>query len=135
MAILKFHRQQVIGPFIADFYCATARLVIEIDGDIHDYQAGSDEARTKHLEDYGYKIIRFRNEIVINDIDCVLEQIKIAALKRISNFIPLPSPDTWRREESLTPDHLREYKDIAGSPNPRGGESPLAPNSGEKAEG
>jgi very-short-patch-repair endonuclease len=38
LAGLKFRRQEVIGPFIADFYCASARLIVEVDGDIHDDQ-------------------------------------------------------------------------------------------------
>ena len=76
---LKFHRQHVIGPFIADFYCASARLVIEVDGDIHDLQADYDAARTRQFMDYGYRVIRFNNEMVINETEEVLSQILAAA--------------------------------------------------------
>ncbi len=60
----KFRRQQPIGPFIADFYCAEARLVVEVDGPSHDGQGGYDERRTKWLEGQGYRVVRLTNEAV-----------------------------------------------------------------------
>ena len=45
---LKFRRQHPLGPFITDFYCAEKRLVVEIDGDIHDLQKTQDEQRTRN---------------------------------------------------------------------------------------
>ncbi len=93
LAGLKFYRQDVIGPFIADFYCASARLVVEVDRDIHDYQKDQDNARTRQFEDYGYRVIRFRNEEVLNELGTVLSQISVAALS------PDPSPDPGGREQ------------------------------------
>src|SRR5512135_1826155 len=75
---LKFRRQHPLGPFIADFYCAECRLVVEIDGDIHDLQAQHDQARTERFEEYGYRVIRFRNEQVLNDVNGVLASIQSA---------------------------------------------------------
>lgn len=75
---LKFRRQHPLGPFIADFYCAARRLVVEIDGDIHDLQPERDAARTEQFEQYGYRVIRFRNEQVLNDIESVLAAIEAA---------------------------------------------------------
>ena len=75
---LKFRRQHPLGPFIADFYCAECRLVIEIDGDIHDLQVQHDQARTERFEEYGYQVIRFRNEQVLNDLTGVLASIQAA---------------------------------------------------------
>ena len=75
---LKFRRQHPLGPFIADFYCAARRLVVEIDGDIHDLQPERDAARTEQFEQYGYRVIRFRNKQVLNDIEDVLVAIEAA---------------------------------------------------------
>jgi very-short-patch-repair endonuclease len=73
---LKFRRQHPLGPFVADFYCATRRLVVEIDGDIHDLQPAHDAARTEQFEQYGYHVIRFRNEQVLSNIEDVLVAIE-----------------------------------------------------------
>ncbi len=78
LAGLKFRRQHPLGPFIADFYCAECRLVVEIDGDVHDLQAQHDLARTERFEEYGYQVIRFRNEQVLNDLNGVLTSIQAA---------------------------------------------------------
>jgi very-short-patch-repair endonuclease len=75
---LKFRRQHPLGPFIADFYCAARRLVVEIDGDIHDLQPERDAARTEQFKQYGYRLIRFRNKQVLNDIEDVLVAIEAA---------------------------------------------------------
>lgn len=72
---LKFRRQSPIGPFIADFYCAAHRLIVEVDGDIHDLHVDEDLARTRQFEDYGYRVIRFRNEEIENDMQAVLGKI------------------------------------------------------------
>lgn len=77
---LKFRRQHPLGSFIADFCCPARRLVVEIDGDIHDLQAGRDAARTEQFEQYRYRVIRFRNEQVLNHIEGVLAAIQAACL-------------------------------------------------------
>ncbi|MFQ5610590.1 MAG: endonuclease domain-containing protein [Anaerolineae bacterium] len=74
----KFRRQHPLGPFIADFYCPACRLVVEIDGDIHDLQPERDAARTERFEQYGYRVIRFRNEQVLDDLEGVLTAIEAA---------------------------------------------------------
>ena len=75
---LKFRRQHPLDIFIADFYCHQKKLIIELDGEIHDNleQKEYDEGRTFELEEKGFKILRFRNEEVINDIEDVLSRIK-----------------------------------------------------------
>ncbi len=75
---LKIRRQHPLGPFIADFYCAAHRLVIEIDGGIHKAQAERDQARTEQFEAYGYRVIRFSNEQVEQDVETVLAEIAAA---------------------------------------------------------
>src|SRR4051794_3823712 len=66
---LKFRRQQPIGPYIADFYCSTAKLVIELDGEQH-AEAGAlerDQARTKWLQAHGYRVLRLWNADLLGD--------------------------------------------------------------------
>jgi very-short-patch-repair endonuclease len=81
----KIRRQHSIGRFIADFYCAEARLVIEIDGDTHaeSNQFMYDLARTEWLEEQGYRVVRFDNEDVHENIEEVLEAIQTLCGKRI----------------------------------------------------
>ena len=80
----KFHRQYPVyfeyeklkHFFVADFYCAKYKLIIEIDGSIHDSHKERDEYRTELLNLLGYQVIRFRNDEVIRDIDAVFEHIR-----------------------------------------------------------
>ena len=60
---IRFIRQKILGKFIADFYCAKANLVIEIDGSSHYEDTGlkNDAQRTAYLEQYGIKVLRFSN--------------------------------------------------------------------------
>ena len=80
---LRFRRQHPIDFFIVDFYCHQARLVIEIDGEIHSQQADYDDGREAHIEKYDIKVIRFTNFEVINDIEKVLDKIKSTLKERI----------------------------------------------------
>ena len=68
-------RQHPIGSFIVDFYCAAQRLVIELDGGIHKMQVEQDEERIAQIESMGYRVLRFRNEEVEEDIEVVLSKI------------------------------------------------------------
>ena len=70
-----FRRQHPIGQFIVDFYCHEAKIVIEIDGNIHALQENKehDENRTFELEKLGLKVIRVKNEAIIGNINEVLE--------------------------------------------------------------
>ena len=72
---LKFRRQHPVGPNIADFYCAESHLVVEIDGDIHDWQVEQDQARTSQFELHGNRVIRFKNCEVEENIQGVLSVI------------------------------------------------------------
>ncbi len=80
---IKFLRQKVLGRYIADFYCAKAKLVIELDGSQHYDDTGmeNDLQRTKFLEEYGLKVIRISNldvnrnfKGVCEYIDCLVKQ-------------------------------------------------------------
>ena len=74
---VRFKAQHPIERFIADFYCHQSKLVIEVDGKIHEYQKEYDSGREAEIEKYGIKIIRFTNDEVIKDIDRVIEKIKL----------------------------------------------------------
>lgn len=72
----KFRQQHLIGDFIVDFVCLSKKLIVEVDGEIHETQKEADLNRTQVLNSLGYKVIRFKNEKVIGDIDAVLEEIE-----------------------------------------------------------
>ncbi|AFZ48398.1 protein of unknown function DUF559 [Cyanobacterium stanieri PCC 7202] len=72
---LKFRCQHPVGDFILDFYCPSIKLVIEIDGSYHDDRQEYDQCRTEKLAEHGYRVIRFKNEEVLNNIDKVIIQI------------------------------------------------------------
>ena len=80
---LKFRRQHPVDKFIADFYCHEKKLVVELDGAVHDdkMNAQYDEARTYELKGSGIKVIRFRNTEVENNISFVLNEIRKATEK------------------------------------------------------
>ena len=79
---LKFRRQHALGSYIVDFICSEKRLIIEVDGDVHDEQIDYDADRTEQLEQYGYRVIRFRNVEVLNDLGTVLATIRSACLSQ-----------------------------------------------------
>lgn len=71
----KFRRQHTIDRFIVDFYCTEARLIIEVDGIIHDDQQEADQLRTEFLESLGLRVLRFTNGEVLQQTDGVIERI------------------------------------------------------------
>jgi len=75
---LHFRRQQIIDGFIADFYCHATRLVIEVDGKIHEQQAEYDVERDKILSARGLRLLRIKNEKVRYQLDKVLMRISKA---------------------------------------------------------
>jgi len=75
MAGVQFRRQHAIGNYIVDFCSPRRKLVIELDGSQHLDQAEYDSERTKYLEAKGYRVLRFWNNEVINEIDAVLNVI------------------------------------------------------------
>ena len=76
---VRFLRQKVIDSFIADFYCSSAKLVVELDGSQHfaERAIGYDEARTKVLESYGLTVIRFTNLDIEQNFKGVCRMIEI----------------------------------------------------------
>jgi very-short-patch-repair endonuclease len=72
---LKFRRQHPIGPYIADFFCHSAKLVVEVGGMSHEDKLVHDAERSKYLETQGYRVLRVTNEDVMNDLDAVTREI------------------------------------------------------------
>lgn len=74
----KFKRQHSIGGYIADFYCPEKKLIIEPDGEVHNTEESKeyDAIRDKYFTDLGYKVLRFKNSEVENEIEKVLSKIE-----------------------------------------------------------
>jgi very-short-patch-repair endonuclease len=95
---LKFRRQAPLGPFIADFYCATAALVIELDGVSHIDTADADARRDEWMRARGLHVLRFTNGDVLGDVEAVITVI--------SEFVrstppPIPLPQGEGEESSI----------------------------------
>ena len=71
----RFRRQVPLGPFIVDFACLAARLVIEVDGGQHARQVEQDGRRTAWLESQGFRVLRFWNLQVLQETDDVIDAI------------------------------------------------------------
>ena len=89
----KFSRQKPIGPYIVDFVCREADLIVEVDGGQHADRVVEDAARTAYLESLGYRVIRFWNDEVLSNTDGVLEMI----LRELAAG-PSPQPSPQRGE-------------------------------------
>jgi very-short-patch-repair endonuclease len=76
----KFKRQFLIDPYIVDYICLEKKLIVELDGDLHGERIGYDEARDAFLRGKGYRVLRFMNGEVSEDLGRVLETI-LQALK------------------------------------------------------
>jgi len=111
----KFRRQHTIDRYIVDFYCSQARLVIEVDGSVHETRQEEDAERQTFLENLGLRVLRFSNGEVLQHIDAVLQAID-EALQNVgsnptpnsgtglsreegSNPTPSPSPTHWGGEQ------------------------------------
>jgi very-short-patch-repair endonuclease len=75
MAGLRFRRQVPFGNYIVDFACFEPKIIIELDGSQHAEQVDYDEQRTKYLKMYGYTVLRFWNNEILNEIEDVLQMI------------------------------------------------------------
>jgi len=78
---LRFRRQQPIGPYIVDFFCPAARLIVEIDGSQHasERHQARDAVRTEWLQAQGYAVVRFWTNEVMDELDAVCAAILAAA--------------------------------------------------------
>lgn len=86
---VKWRRQHPVPPFIVDFYCFAARLVVELDGGQHTAQ--QDAVRDAYLASQGLRVLRFWNNQVLQETEAVLDVIFRVSLER--TLSPNPSPD------------------------------------------
>jgi len=126
---LRFLRQKPLLNFIADFYCSKLMIVIEIDGDTHDDEKAKiyDEERTKSLETYGIKVIRYKNNEIYNNLDWVYEDLKNKLEKRILELSKKDHPETFAPIDILdyiyavlhSPKYREKYKEFLKIDFPR----------------
>jgi D-cysteine desulfhydrase family pyridoxal phosphate-dependent enzyme len=112
----KFRRQQAVGPYITDFLCLEPKLVIELDGGQHSTQMEQDEQRTRYLQSFGYRVLRFWNHEVLRETDAVLEAIRVAMAIKSPHPVPLPEGEgenfhdaLWKTIEQLQRQPLAEF--------------------------
>ena len=86
---MKFRRQHPFGDYILDCVCLENKLVIEVDGGQHGQQAGYDENRTQKLQAAGFRVLRFWNNEVLNEIESVREKIGLV----VEELQPHPPPN------------------------------------------
>ena len=89
----KFKRQEWVGPYVADFYCWEAKLIVEVDGSQHQERSGYDAARDAWLSKQGIEVLRFWNNEVLGATEAVLTATRAVLLKRV----PSPSRRLQRR--------------------------------------
>ena len=89
---LKFKRQKPVGRYIVDFICHERCLIVEVDGGQHAEQAEYDEKRDSWLREQGYRVLRVWNHEVMQQLDGVLEQIRLAAFSLLPPSPPAPLP-------------------------------------------
>ena len=87
---LKFRRQEVIGPYIADFMRPSRALIVEVDGDTHD--EAKDRLRDDVLAQFGFLVLRVTNADVMHNAEGVVDAILHAATGRSSRHSPHPNP-------------------------------------------
>jgi len=98
---VRFNRQFPIGQYICDFVSRETKLVIELDGGQHAFSTDYDERRSRFLEERGYKVLRFWNNEVLDNLDGVL-----TVIGQVLDNRPSPNPSR-RREGSLSARPLR----------------------------
>jgi very-short-patch-repair endonuclease len=93
----KFKRQVPIAPYIVNFLCAAARVIVELDGPPHDdpQQRSHDQARDAFLRSQGFTVLRFSNDVMLGNGDLVLDSVRQAIEAKLG-----PSPDLLRRPPS-----------------------------------
>ena len=109
LAGARFRRQQPIGPYVVDFFCSAARLVVEIDGPIHAAHREYDEDRQQQLEAAGYRVLRFSDDYVMSELPSILEAI-MAVLTPTSEGSPSPA----HRAVGIEGPHGRPERGLGG---------------------
>ncbi|MDP8242544.1 MAG: DUF559 domain-containing protein [Candidatus Hinthialibacter antarcticus] len=90
-------KQHPIGPFIVDFFISDWNLIIELDGESHHYQIDRDKERESYFYHQGYKVVRFQNQDVFDNVEGVVEQIRQFEMNQTN---PPLTPPELRGENS-----------------------------------
>ncbi len=90
----KFRRQVPRSRYVTDFLCASAKLIVEVDGGQHALRSEEDNVRTQQLEKDGYRVLRFWNNEVLGNLEGVLTVIAA----ELANYDPSPRPSPRRGE-------------------------------------
>ena len=93
----KFKRQVPVAPYIVDFLCTAARVIVELDGSLHDdpKQKAHDAARDDFLRRQGFRVLRFSNDLMLGNGNLILDTVRQAIEAEHG-----PSPDLLRRPPS-----------------------------------
>jgi len=110
----KFRRQHPIDRFIVDFYCPQGHLVIEVDGEIHNYTVEEDALRQMFIESRGLRVLRFTNRQIIHDLPAVMEAIHTALVENIPTPIPSPLHGEGSPESALIPPRYEVERGLGG---------------------
>ncbi|MET0370211.1 MAG: endonuclease domain-containing protein [Sphingobium sp.] len=91
---LKFRRQHPIGGYVADFYCSALKLVVEVDGEIHNRgdQPHHDVHRDAYMKQNGYQVVRIAASDIMKDADSVADQIALLAASPLHHPAGGPPP-------------------------------------------
>lgn len=121
----KFRRQHGIGPYVVDFYCPAARLVVEIDGESHARgdRMTKDRQRDTYLRSLGVQVIRYSNIEVMTNLTGVLEDV----LKRLGQDSTSPTSSLQRRGNDRSSSGAvteLQFKNLPPGPNSRGNDRP-----------
>ena len=104
---VPFRRERPIGRFIADFVCLSLKLVIEVDGETHLYEETQekDAQKDKELKEMGFEVLRFEDNVILENIDFVIGIIKdkIEELKKVHPPTPASGGDGKGRRERVHP--------------------------------
>ncbi len=86
---IRFSRQKILGKYIVDFYCAQAKLVVELDGSQHFEKKGleSDKERTEYLKQFGVTVVRIPNNEINRNFRVVCEHIDLKVKQSLSHFL------------------------------------------------
>ena len=93
---IRFRRQVVLGQYIVDFVCLDPKIIIEVDGSQHADDIHYDEQRTKWLESLGYRVLRYWNNEVLQQLDTVVE-----AIWKACSELPHPASPPSRRGKAF----------------------------------
>jgi very-short-patch-repair endonuclease len=123
---LEFRRQHALGPYIADFFCDDARLVIELDGITHFYQpTPHDRIRNDWMRERGLEVLRFHASGVSSNLAWLLGEILAAAQRRVGELEPVSAAKLARRRRNVVSDVQRPLRQpqsrLTPPPPKRGG--------------